>query len=143
MSKEVAADLSQKPLYILVNIQPLVALFMKLSFHIYFLQIFGPKPAFRWTILIGALITTVFYIATTIILFVLSTPEPGVTLAEQFASFLGRKTSPVLDTTFALGYFNVISDLYLLILPISGVMGLNLRRKKKIGVIFVFLTGLL
>lgn len=93
--------------------------------------------------MIGGLITTVFYIATTVILFVLSTPGPGVTFAEQFESFIGRKTSPVLNTTFAVGYFNILSDLYLLILPISGVMGLNLKRKRKVGVILIFMTGLL
>ncbi len=116
---------------------------MKLSFHIFFYQIFSPKPALRWNILIGGLITTVFYVTTTVILFVLSTPGPGVTLAEQFQSFLGQKTSPVLSTTFAIGYFNILSDLYLLILPISGVMGLNLKRRRKIGVILIFMTGLL
>ena len=116
---------------------------MKLSFHIYFLQIFSPKPVLRWSIIIGAVVTTTFYIAVTITLFVLSTPGPGVTLAEQFTSYLGKKTSPVLSTTFALGYFNVFSDLYILILPISGVMGLNLQPRRKLGVILIFMTGLL
>lgn len=63
----------------------------------------------------------------TIALFVLSTPRSGVTWAEQFTSFSSQKTSPVLNILFVLGYFNIFSDLYILILPISGVMGLNLR----------------
>lgn len=97
--------------------------FHEVVVHIFFFEIFSPKPVFKWSILIGGLITTVFYIATTVILFVLSTP--------------------VLNTTFAVGYFNILSDLYLLILPISGVMGLNLKRKRKVGVILIFMTGLL
>ena len=116
---------------------------MKLSFHIYFFQIFSPKPALRWSILIGASITTAFYLAATIILFVLSTPGRGVTLAEQFASFLSQGTSLVLNTTLAIGYFNVLSDLYILVLPISGVMGLNLQPRRKFGVSLIFMTGLL
>ena len=116
---------------------------MKLSFLIYFLHIFGPKPVLRWNIFIGAFITIAFYVAATIALFILSTPRPGVTFAEQFTSFLSRKTSPVLNTTFAVGYFNILSDLYILILPISGVMGLNLKPKRKFGVVLIFLTGLL
>lgn len=57
--------------------------------------------------------------------------------------FLHEKNAPILNTTIALGYFNVFSDLYILILPISGVMGLNLRPKRKIGVVLIFMTGLL
>ncbi|KAL8711936.1 MAG: hypothetical protein Q9220_003632 [cf. Caloplaca sp. 1 TL-2023] len=136
-------DHSSQPLYILVNIQPIVELFMKLSFHIYFLQIFGPKPILRWSIWIGGLVTTIFYITTFVLLFVLSTPGPGETFAEEFAKYATKKSSPVLNTTLAVGYFNVFSDLYLLILPIWGVMGLNLRKKRKIGVILMFMTGLL
>lgn len=137
------ADRLYKPLYVLVNMQPLVALFMKLSFHIYFLQIFSPKPLLRWSIYIGAFVTIAFYIAITVALFVLSTPRPGVTFGQQFTAFLSKKSSPVLNTTFAFGYFNIFSDLYILILPISGVMGLNLRPKRKLGVILIFMTGLL
>ena len=130
-------------MYVLVTIQPLVALFMKLSFLIYFLQIFGPKPFLRWNILVGIFITAAFYVALTITLFVLSTPGRGVTFAEQFTSFLSQKTSPVLTTTFVMGYFNIFSDLYILILPISGVMGLNLPPRRKFGVSLMFMTGLL
>lgn len=126
-----------------MNLQPAVALFIKVSFFIYFYQIFGPKPVLRWSIWIGAIVTTVFYSAVTITLFVLSSPGHGVSLAERFESFLDEKTSPIVNTIIALGYFNVFSDLYILILPISGVMGLNLQPKRKIGVVLIFMTGLL
>ena len=123
--------------------QGIVSLFMKLSFLIYFLQIFGPKPGLRWSIFIGAFIITTLYISGIITFFVLSTPRPGVTFAEQYMMFASRQTSPVLNTTIAIGYFNVLSDLYVLVLPISGVMGLNLPRKRKFGVVLIFMTGLL
>lgn len=127
----------------LVNIVPLVNLFAKLSFFIYFLQIFNPKPVLRWSIYIGACVITVFYIATTATLFALSTPPPGVSLAEQFASFLGPSNSGVMDTVLAVGYFNLISDFYILLLPISGVIRMQLPKRRKIGVILIFMTGLL
>jgi len=123
--------------------QAMVALLMRLSFYIYFFQIFSPKPVLRWSIWIGAIITTIFYTTITIIMFCLTTPRHGVTLAEQYESFLNQKTSPQLTAIFALGYFNVLSDLYILALPISGVMGLNLQPKRKAGVILIFMTGLL
>jgi len=116
---------------------------MRLSFYIYFFQIFSPKPVLRWSIWVGALVTTVFYTTITIVMFSLTTPRHGVTLAEQFQSFQNKKTSPVLTTIIVLGCFNVLSDLYILVLPISGVMGLNLQPRRKVGVILIFMTGLL
>ena len=126
-----------------VDIVPLVNLFAKLSFFIYFLAIFNPKPILRWCIYVGAIVTMAFYVATTIILFVLSTPPPGVSLAQQFASFLGPGNSGMLDTVLAVGYFNIFTDFYILLLPISGVIRLQLPRRRKIGVILIFMTGLL
>jgi len=142
-ASELIKDTFLKPLYILVTVNPLVALFAKLSFYIYFFQIFSPKPILRWSIYIGAFVTVAFYVAITIVLFVLSTPPPGVSFAEQFVSYLTVGTSPALNATLALGYFNVLSDLYILILPISGVIRLNLQTYRKVGVILIFLTGLL
>lgn len=113
------ANVLLKPLYLLVNLQPLVALFIKISFFIYFYQIFGPKTVLRWSIWIGAIVTTVFYSAVTITLFVLTSPDHAFNLGERFKSFLDNNTSPIVNTTIALGYFNVFSDLYILILSIS------------------------
>ena len=126
-----------------VNIVPLVNLFVKLSFFIYFLEIFNPKPVLRWLIYTGAGVTTVFYVTTTIVLFALSTPPPGVSLAQKFASFLEPGRSGFLDTVLAVGYFNLITDFYILLLPISGVIRLQLPKRRKIGVILIFMTGLL
>lgn len=43
----------------------------------------------------------------------------------------------------AIGVVGMLVDLYLLILPIKAVMGLNMRASKKIGLGIVFLTGTL
>ena len=126
-----------------VNIVPLVNLFVKLSFFILFLEIFNIKPLLRWLIYAGACVTTVFYVTTTIVLFALSTPPPGVSLAQKFAAFLEPGRSGFLDTVLAVGYFNLFTDFYILLLPISGVIRLQLPKRRKIGVILVFMTGLL
>lgn len=42
-----------------------------------------------------------------------------------------------------MSYFNLFSDLYIIVLPISAVINLNLRKRKKFGVIIMFMTALL
>ena len=122
---------------------PLVALFVKLTFYLLFLRIFRPKLVFRWSIYIGIAVTTVFYLIVTMILFILATPKPGESFFSNFAKFVNKKRSPVLDTTFAMGYFNILSDVYILILPISAVAGLNLPKRKKFGISLIFMAGIL
>ena len=41
------------------------------------------------------------------------------------------------------GIFNVVSDFYLLILPIPVVWQLQMPSKRKIGVCAIFMTGIL
>jgi hypothetical protein len=113
------------------------------TFYILFLQVFRPKSAFKWNIYIGTAVTTVFYVVVTIILFHFTTLRPGQTFLENFQRFLHKKRSPVVDATLAMGYFNIISDVYILILPISAVYGLNLPTRRKIGLSLIFMAGIL
>ncbi len=46
-------------------------------------------------------------------------------------------------TTLVLTIVNLVADFYVLALPIRTVMRLNVKRGKKIGLIAVFLCGLL
>lgn len=87
--------------------------------------------------------TTVFYLVVTTILFVLATPKSGTSFAKNFAKFVDKKRSPVLDTTFAMGYFNIFSDVYILILPISAILGLQLPKRRKFGISLIFMAGIL
>jgi len=47
------------------------------------------------------------------------------------------------DLVTAAVYFSVISDFYILFIPLHMVPKMGLSRKKKVAVSFVFLTGLL
>ena len=40
-----------------------------------------------------------------------------------------------------LGAFGLVSDVFILLLPISGVMRLQLSPKKKLALVMVFMTG--
>lgn len=50
-------------------------------------------------------------------------------------------TKDQLNMSYAIGTVNVVSDLYLIILPIIAVSRLHLSLKKKIGILAIFLTG--
>lgn len=64
-------------------------------------------------------------------------------MASKFASLLAPGRSGILSTVLAVGYFNLCTDFYILLLPISGIIRLQLPKRRKIGVILIFMTGLL
>jgi hypothetical protein len=100
--------------------------------------------------MIWAGITTivVFYIVTIIIniRFCLPTsmtapvPDP-----EEWRKKLEASTcsQPVYNLNAAVGLFGVMSDIYVLIIPVSMVFRLRLPRNRKLGIQAIFLTGLL
>ncbi len=49
----------------------------------------------------------------------------------------------VIDLITAAAYFSVITDFYLLFIPLHQVPKLGLSRNRKIGISLIFLTGLL
>lgn len=116
---------------------PLTSLFAKLSFYIFYLQDFDVKPTLKWCIYLGATVTTAFYIAATVATFVLSTPAPGRPFYWQFMT-TARK---FFKLALVIGYFNIASDLDILLLPISGVIRLQLPIRRKVGVVLIFMTG--
>ena len=122
---------------------PLIALFVKLTFYILFLRIFRPKTVLRWSIYIGIFVTAVFYVVATILLLIWTTPRRGTSFVTIFIKFATEKKSPVLDMALALGYFNIFSDVYVLVLPISAVAGLNIPTRRKFGLSLVFMAGIL
>lgn len=133
----------EQPLYVMVITLPLIALFVKLTFYILFLRLFHPKTVLRWSIYFGIAVTTVFYAVATILVFIWTTPRSGTSFVANWVNFTTKKKSPVFDMGFALGYFNIFSDIYILILPISVIAGLNLPTRQKFGLSLVFMVGIL
>lgn len=54
-----------------------------------------------------------------------------------------RCGQPNLDISAAQAGFSAVTDLYVLAIPISSVLALQLQTKKKLGVLAIFLAGLL
>ena len=105
-----------------------------------YLYIFKPLRWFRVCTYKGAAITTTFYIATTVAMFYFTTPRVGETWAERLVTkeFNRSKDLPVVTASFG-----VVIDLVILLLPMFAIMPLQSPKRRKIGLICVFMTGLL
>ena len=84
-------------------------------------------------------IAMAFYIATSVSLFIFATPGKGQTVNTVILPNL----EPLKELGLALGVFGVVSDFYILLIPITGLIQLQLEWRRKVGVMLVFLTGLL
>lgn len=70
---------------------------------------------------------------------ILCAPEVGH--AWDWATVAKCSRAPVFG--FVLGIANLALDMFLLILPIPVILGLQLSAKKKIGVLAIFMVGFL
>jgi len=83
-----------------------------------------------------------YYVSRIIVEIVLCTPRlrSGESLLTAFSS---KKCINYYKRTYEIAAVNILSDLYLLGIPVSTVWGLQMQVRKKIGVIAVFTVGLL
>lgn len=104
-----------------------------------YIQLFRPIRSLRYCAYVGAVVDVLFYLAVLITKLALTIPGPGRTFQEQFNSPRQAKMgSFVLPTV----WINLVLDVYILVLPIAGVSKLQLPLKRKIGVLAIFMTGL-
>lgn len=117
----------------------IIMLFAKLSLFLLLLRLFGKLRWMRILVYIGIVFNTLYSVACFIAFWVMCAPPYG----ESWTLYLD---SPKCIQTIQLGYtqssLNIVCDFYLLLIPIPAVMGLQLPLKKKIGIILVFMTGL-
>ena len=115
-------------------------LFIKLTFFLYYYQLFNPLRWIRISVYIGATLSSAFYGASTVANFVFTTPRQGETWVEHFASPEQQKGMVLSVPLSAVG---LVIDVVLLALPIKAVIGLKLSANKKTGVLCIFMFGLL
>lgn len=112
----------------------------KLSLFLLYLDIFRPNIRLRYAIYIGTAVVSMFYIATFVAFAVFSIPRPG---KSELAHILSPSISKDITLGLIQGGFSVATDFYILCLPIPVVWNLQLPMKKKIGILAIFMTGLL
>ena len=124
----------------MVVITPFSLLFTKLTFFLLYLQVFRPLRWLRLSICIGAVLTCAFYGAVTIAQTVFQVPKHGVTWLDLALSG-GNINGNTLSVPLAAVGLGI--DITLLVMPIAAVIGLQLPRKRKMGIIFIFMFGIL
>ena len=89
---------------------------------------------------LGAILTTLFYVSMSVCAIIFTTPRRGETWSHHDGSHLERL---YLKLSIPIACVNLALDLYILILPIIAVAKLQMASRRKVGIILVFMTGLL
>lgn len=124
------------------------SMFTKCTLLAFYLRVFQPNRTARIMAWAGIITIVLFYVVSIIYLLVQCVPVdqelPGLdpTKWEERArnNRCGRRS---IDVSAAQGIVGAVTDLYVLAIPISSVLALRLQKKRKIGVLGIFLTGLL
>ncbi|KAI1820249.1 hypothetical protein F4861DRAFT_533806 [Xylaria intraflava] len=109
----------------LAVIQMLAYLFTKLAILILYYRVFSPKPLFRWAILGGCAVVIPIYIAF------------------FFIYIFGKTIQILVPTSYAVAIVNLITDVYLFLLPMFAIGSLNLPTVRKFGAAGIFAAGAL
>ncbi|KAL8688192.1 MAG: hypothetical protein Q9218_005838 [Villophora microphyllina] len=102
----------------------------KLSLLMLYLDVFRPDKRLRYAIYFGIVFTTLFYAGTFIAYCVLAIPRRGQSL---IGVMLSKGVASAIPLSIGQGAVNVATDFYILLLPILGVLQLQLPTRKKIG----------
>ena len=109
-----------------------------------YLQVFRLLRWLRILAYIGAIITGILYVTLPIVYVALCAPRNGQSTIAYFVALESHRCShgyyPML---VPLGFINLFSDLYLLILPLPAVCKLQLPLRRKLAVSTMFLPGVM
>ncbi|KAF2728903.1 hypothetical protein EJ04DRAFT_569133 [Polyplosphaeria fusca] len=110
---------------VVAGLPQIITLLVKNALLLLFLRIFKPNRLVRYGILFGIVVVTIMYTAWMFI-FIFQT---------AFEDQVGQRLS------YAQASFNIVTDVYIFILPITGVARLHMSPKRKIGVVSIFSCG--
>ena len=119
----------------------LVAFCAKLSLFLLHYRLFATHNWIRYLVYAGISSSFVFYTTTTAVDGYLCLPHHGESWV--LALLTPRCHRQVVLVAYVQGPFNILSDLFLLLLPLPAVWKLQVSPQKKFGIIAIFLTGLL
>lgn len=118
------------------------ALSIKLSLFIFYLRLFKPNKIVRWLIYGGITACGVFYSVSIIVTLSIMIPSPNQPdTTASWALRAWRSANHQENILLSLGSFGIISDIYLLVIPIRSVYQLQLPTKRKLGILAIFMVG--
>ncbi len=125
-------------LFIISNFfYPPIIFSVKLSLFLLLLKLFYPL---RYAIYYGMAFTLLFYLASMVSFLALCIPKPGKNFLETAQESRCRRSGRL---EIVQGVVDILSDFYLLLIPIPTILQLSLRPRQKIGLLLIFMTGLL
>ena len=132
-------SLNYQPVYIITWLASIVLPFTKLTFLIFYTQLFRPFKWLRVLCYIGIVFTSLAFLGFFIAQMALLTPHPGEQWLEmdmdpREQACLKYLSLPITSTSLGI-------DLYIFVLPMLGVSKLQMSRRRKLGVVLMFLTG--
>ncbi|KAI0434888.1 hypothetical protein F5Y09DRAFT_295119 [Xylaria sp. FL1042] len=114
---------------------------IKVGFLVFYLRLFGLVNHVRWMIWFGMTVIVGFAVIFFIIDLAACVPRAGETFASPSVSERCNNISVNLVTAGA--YIRVVTDFYILFIPLHQLPSLKLSKSRRIGVTLIFLTGLL
>ena len=116
-----------------------IAFCAKLSLFLLYYRLFSPRKWVRYLVYLGIGATALTYTVTTIVYGYLCLPRHGQGWIEAGLSSHCHKQFIMI--AFVRGPFNLLSDLYLLLVPLPAIWQLHLPLRKRLGIAGIFLTG--
>lgn len=107
-----------------------------------YLEVFG---TIRWLcalVYFGAISSGLFYFSTTVAFMVMCAPRQGTSQLDYLSALASPECTKTQPLIIAMVIINVISDIYLILLPLPPVWRLKMPARRKIGVSALFFTGL-
>lgn len=135
-SSQTYVNSSVQQLISLSIVYPIVIVLVKLSIFLLYLRLFGLDKTFRYYVYFGLGIQLICY--TALLGPQIATAFECVTITALTVP-LCQNSSPLIILQ---GVINVVSDFYMLALPVPQVLRLQLRLQRKIGLLAIFLAGL-
>lgn len=112
---------------------------IKVTFFVFYLRLFGPKDHVRSMVWGGITVVVLFCVAFVITYLIKATPGKGGFLDPGYRAQMSKIPNTLITVA---AYVSVITDFYTMIIPMHQIPKLGLSYKRKWGICFIFLTGI-
>ena len=113
--------------------------FVKLTLFILYWNIFHLFRWLKYGIVGGAIVVTGVHTAFILYIIIEDAPRPGQSWLEKS---MAEPNNAGIRLAIPLSAWALVTDVYILLLPIMGVLRLQLSSRRRLGLLMVFMTGI-